>query len=534
MVTKNIKLLDCTLRDGGYVNDWNFGESTISCVFERLVNAGIDVIEIGFLDDRRPFDPNRTIQPNTKCYDEMFAGCDKGDSMVVAMIDYGTCDISNIGPCEESFLDGIRIIFKKPKMKGAVEYARQIKEKGYKVFLQLVSITAYEDRDMLDLIDLANEAGVYAVSMVDTYGLMHKDDMLHYFNLLNKNLHPDMIIGYHSHNNFQLGYANEIEMIQQKTMRTLSVDGTVYGMGKSAGNAPLELLALYLNENCGTGYDMDQILEIIDVNIMRIYKEHYWGYSLLFYLAASNDCHPNYISYLLDKHTLSVKAINDIAGSIEKVKKLDYDKVYIEQLYQHYQEQTLFESGNLETLKAELSGKCILLLGPGRSLVTEDDRIKEYIADHAPAVISVNCVPKSYSPDYVFIGNAKRYSMLFRAFKNLQETCKVIATSNISSVGKPFDYVFSYDSVCGEDSMLSDNALVMVIKTMMMADCSEVTLAGFDGFSQQSVENYYDEYMDFTADYDQLSKVNEKIKEFIRTLDGQIKINFLTASKYER
>ena len=118
-----IKLVDCTLRDGGYVNDWEFGHSTIICVFDRLVRAGVEIIEIGFLDDRRVYDPNRTIQPDTACYDKIFAGCDKGGSMVVAMIDYGTCGIEHIGPCADSFIDGIRIIFKKPKMKGAIEFA---------------------------------------------------------------------------------------------------------------------------------------------------------------------------------------------------------------------------------------------------------------------------------------------------------------------------------------------------------------------------------------------------------------------------
>mgnify|MGYP000226122163 CR=1 FL=1 len=109
---KQVKLLDCTLRDGGYVNDWEFGHDNIVTIFERLISAGVDILEVGFLDDRRTFDRNRTIMPTTQCADQIFGKLDKGNTMIVAMIDYGTCDISNLSPCSESYIDGIRVIFK--------------------------------------------------------------------------------------------------------------------------------------------------------------------------------------------------------------------------------------------------------------------------------------------------------------------------------------------------------------------------------------------------------------------------------------
>ena len=529
---KEIKVVDCTLRDGGYVNDWEFGNSTMLCVFERLVNAGIDIIEIGFLDERRSFDPNRSIQPDTGCYDKIYAGCDKKNSMVVAMIDYGTCGIEHLGPCEESFIDGIRVIFKKPKMRLAVEFARQVKAKGYKVFLQMVSITAYQDRDILDLVDLINDLEPYAVSMVDTYGLMHKEDMFGYFHLLNRNMKESIILGYHSHNNFQLGYANEIELLRRTVTRSLVVDGTVYGMGKSAGNAPLELLVQYINENYNGHYDIDQILEIIDVNIMRIYREHYWGYSLLFFLAAANDCHPNYINFLLDKGTLSIKAINDIAGEIEKTKKLDYDKNYIEELYRNYQQKTVSGS-DTEGLSKALGDRPILLLGPGKSLATQEEKIREFRERSGAAVIAVNCVPQSIPTDFVFISNSKRYSMLYQFFRRLDEGCGIIATSNISSIDRPFDYVFSYETLRDEDHVIEDNALIMALKALCGCGVKKVTLAGFDGFSAQNADNYFDEYMQNSADFGRLQQVNEAVREKLKAMSGDIRAEFLTPSLYE-
>ena len=151
-----------------------------------------------------------------------------------------TCGLSNIKPCSESFIDGIRVIFKKHLRKEALAFCGKLKELGYKVFAQLVSVTSYSDEELGDLISLANEVEPYAVSMVDTYGLMHQNNLMHYFTLLNSGLSPEIGLGYHAHNNFQMGYANCIAMISNKIQRTIVVDGSLYGMGKSAGNAPIE------------------------------------------------------------------------------------------------------------------------------------------------------------------------------------------------------------------------------------------------------------------------------------------------------
>jgi 4-hydroxy 2-oxovalerate aldolase len=97
----NIKLLDCTLRDGGYNNDWKFGHDNLISLFERSTSAGVDFIEIGFLDDRRSFDMDRSIMPDTSSIERIWGKLDKRDTKVVAMIDYGTCDITHIQPCKD-------------------------------------------------------------------------------------------------------------------------------------------------------------------------------------------------------------------------------------------------------------------------------------------------------------------------------------------------------------------------------------------------------------------------------------------------
>lgn len=527
-----ITLLDCTLRDGGYVNDWHFGNSTANCIFDRLTSANVDIIEVGFIDERQPFNIERTIQPDSKSFNSVLSHIVNRPPLVLAMIDYGTCSIDRICPCEESTLDGIRLIFKKPNMHKAIDYAKQLMGKGYMVCLQLVSTTSYSDRDILNFTDEANKIKPYAISIVDTYGLMHKEDLLHYFKLLDYNLSPDIILGYHSHNNFQLAYANTIEMIAQKTDREVLVDGTLYGMGKSAGNAPTELIAMHLNENYNGNYDLNQLMEIIDTNILSIYREKYWGYSMLYYLSAANDCHPNYINYLLNKKTLSITDINEIIKTMDPQHKLDYDSRYIEDLYYHYQKRYSLYNESHSELEKVFENKNILLLGPGHSIKDHYNDITEKIESNDLTIISVNCLPDNYPVNYVFLNNSKRYSLILSQLKS-RGNVEIIATSNISSIDTPFNYVLDYESHLVGDSIIRDNALIMFLNFIKNAKTNKLFLAGFDGLSPNTAENYYDEIL--TVDFDEkwMEQTNEAISEKLPEYEKMIEMEFITESLYD-
>ena len=530
-MVKDIKLLDCTLRDGGYVNDWEFGNGTMTCVFDRLNASRTDIIEIGFLDQRRRFDSNRTIQPDTASMTEAFGSIADKRSMVVAMIDYGTCDIDNLRPRSETVLDGIRVIFKKENMHNAVEFGKKVMEKGYALSLNMVSITSYEADDIIKFTEDVNTIRPFAVSLVDTYGLMHKEQMSFYFNLLDKHLDPSISIGYHSHNNFQLAYSNTIEALEMDTGRSIILDGSLYGMGKSAGNAPTELLAMHLNENYGKSYDMNQILEAIDVNIILIYEKRYWGYSFQYYISAMNDCHPNYVSHLMDKRSLSVRDLNNILSRIKPELRLKYDKQHIEELYMEYMLDNVNDPSCVRELKKEIGGKDVLVIGPGTSTVKEKRKIVDYQSENSPVTISVNFIPDIHI-DYIFFSNSKRYSLMIPNLTG--KNTKIIATSHITPVGDPFDYTLNYADLITDSNEIWDNALVILLNFLKKIDVHRVSLAGFDGFKKNSEKNYVDKSFDLSKNFDYLSAVNrlltKKLKEYRKDMD----IVFLTESIYEK
>ena len=524
-------LLDCTLRDGGYINDWNFGHDNLVSVFERVVEAGIDIIEIGFLDERRVFDMNRSIMPDSDCVKKIYGNLDKKKTMVVGMIDYGTCGLANIKPCSESFLDGIRVIFKKHVKEQALSFCAELKELGYRVFAQLVSVTSYSDEEMLALIKLANEVRPYAVSMVDTYGLMHQNNLQHYFDLLNKDLDISIGIGYHAHNNFQMGYANCIKMLSNSIERDIIVDGSMYGMGKSAGNAPLELIAMYMNDNLGKDYDISQILEAIDSNILQFYRPATWGYNMFFYLAAANDCHPNYVSYLMEKRTLSIKSIYEILGKLEGEKQLLYDKNYIERLYMEYQDNEINDKQDKERLEQALKGKEILVLGPGMTMQTEKPKIDAFIEAKKPVIISINYVPEWITPSFIFLSNSKRYVQL--ATRLSQNNYSIIATSNVTGTCQnAFEYILNFSTLMDAEAEFIDNSLVMFLKALTNIGITEVTLAGFDGYTRQA-SNYYKHEMEYDFVKNKADYLNAYTTDFLKSIRERMQVLFLTKSCYE-
>lgn len=526
---KDVKLLDCTLRDGGYINDWNFGHSTMVSIYKRLDESGVDFIEVGFLDDRREFDLNKSIQPKTECYNKIYDNIKKKHAVPIAMIDFGTCDICNLSDAKESFIEGIRVIFKKEKIDQALPFCKSIKAKGYKLFIQAISITSYSDLELLQYIQKINDVHPYAFSIVDTYGLLNDKTMAHYFDLFDNNLLPDIKIGYHDHNNFQLAFSNTMKFMDQPTKRTIVGDATVYGMGKSAGNCAIELLAMYMNNNFGTNYDINQYLEIFDTDLSKIYQEHYWGYKYNFYISAMQNCHPSYVEFLLNKKTLTITNVNGILSKIPEELKLLYNKDYIEKAYTDFQSNSIDDSNDINKLKDILKNNKILLLGPGMSIVEEKNKISDYIQKEKPIIISVNFNPKSYKSDFIFLSNAKRYiSLLDTNFSN----SSLIITSNVTDYENKADYVLNYASSLKEGLDKNDNSLLLIIHNLCRIGIKDIVLAGFDGFRANS-ENYSDKSYSFYGNEDYKVHNNKIISKSIKELSKEIRIEFITETLYK-
>lgn len=529
-----IRLLDCTLRDGGYINDWEFGRNNLLSVYERLVCSGVEIIEVGFINDSRPFDINRSIFPDTESIGKIFSPVTKKAPMTVGMIDYGTCCLENIQDAKDSWIEGIRVIFKKHLMKEALDFCAEVKKKGYKVFAQLVSITSYTDEDLLKVIELVNHVEPYAVSMVDTYGLLTPSDLIHYYEILDAKVKSDISIGFHAHNNIQLGYANALTFIQRKTNRNIVVDGTLHGMGKSAGNDPIELVADFMNSRMGTSYYVDQMLECIEESIIDIYKKFPWDYKTFFYLSAKNRCHPNYVSYLQDKLNLSVTDLDRLLSEIQpEDNKLLYKKEIASNLYGDYLGRIMVNDECIKKLSLELLDNEILLIGPGKNINLQNDKVQSFVAQKKPIVISINYIPDNVDADFLFVTNPARYlQMTEKLLVNKDLNLKIIATSNVTARSKKFDYVVNREPLLERDEQIIDNSFLMLLKVLKAAGVKKVSCAGLDGYSDRE-GNYFDPKMEYSFVKAESARMNRHIKNVVAQMRKDMKIEFVTYSHYE-
>ena len=426
-----ISILDCTLRDGGYINDFAFGRQCMTAIIKNLQASGVEIIECGFLQSGQT-DPDKSLFNSVEAIKLYLPDNRNEKTMFVAMIAYGDISIDEISDCDGTSVTGIRLTFHEKEVDAAFAFAKQLKEKRYKVFFQPVGTTTYTDRALLDLIEKVNELRPFAFYLVDTLGTMYKNDLLRMYYLVDHNLSEGIRVGFHSHNNLQLSFSNAQELILMHPKREIIIDTSVFGMGRGAGNLCTELLTQYINENIVKRYDLLPILECMDEYIMPIYLQHTWGYSVPYYLAAVNGCHPNYASYLVDRQTLNVRDINNIIKSIPADKKSLFDKELVKSLYLGYLEQNIDDSAAIRELGELCRGRKVLILAPGRSLVTYQETVEQYIRENDPVVFSVNHIPMPcYRYDRVFVSNLKR----FRGIDELLEKIKsrLVCTSNIST-----------------------------------------------------------------------------------------------------
>lgn len=522
-----VSILDCTLRDGGYINDFNFGSHSIRSIIQKLTQAGIDIIECGFLRTGCT-DPNRTLFASIEQIADSLPSSRVG-SMYVAMIQYGKISNEEISPCDGKSVTGIRLTFHEHEMDEAFVLGRQLMEKGYKVFMQPVGTTTYTDEALLGLIKRINDLRPFAFYMVDTLGTLYKNDLLRMFYLVDHNLDKNIAVGFHSHNNLQLSFANAQELMSLNCNRSIIIDTSVYGMGRGAGNLCTELVTQYINQNLVMRYNNISVLEIIDQFIKPLTLQYSWGYDVAYYISSTVKCHPNYASFLLGLQSLHVQDIYAILSMMDESKRALFDKEYIREIYLNYMSNTVDDTKVLEKIQSIIAGRETVLIAPGKTVGTSIEEILSYINSNDCCVISINFIPKELPVDMMFISNMKRFSDT-EAIK--KENVYTVATSNIDVKSDEYIGVVNYGSFLNPDPRIADSAGLMCINLLRKLECTKIRLAGFDGFNKNLQENYFQDRLMAPLDIERVQELNEAISVRLREIRSQIDLEFITNTWY--
>lgn len=510
-MNKNVKILDCTLRDGGRIINCAFQNKEIHALSSKLSKVGIDYVEIGFLRD-----PKRIEYKGDSTFftdvDQIcpFIHRENENTQFVAFVDYELYDFSTLKPHDGTSIDGIRVGFKRnefnTQLEEIIKSLELVKSLGYKLFIQGVNTLGYSDKEILELVDFINALKPDAFGIVDTYGAMYQDDVERIFTMVDHNLDPTIAIDFHSHNNFQLSFALAQETIRlTRGQRTLILDGTLNGMGKGAGNLNIELMVDYLNRKMGYRYDFDLLLDIIDEHAYELKKEHPWGYSIPSMMAGVFKSHPNNIIYLTEKFRLSTKDIRYILSLLDEKKRQSYDYDLIEKMYVEYNGSKIDDSVNIGRLKTIFHDRPILVLAPGYSIQKYAKQIEEFITGRNPIVISVNfCHPYS---SLLFFGSPKRYEQ-FEAERTDKQT---IVTSNIKKT-RESDIVIDYSRVIECGWKYFDNSSIMLLHLLRRCDVHEIAIAGIDGF-EVGGDNYFTSDLTYKRNQEEYSLVNKELRE---------------------
>lgn len=331
--TKGIQLLDCTLRDGGIVIDFNFGEERMQEIKQCLENSGVEYIECGYINEKKGSKSGRTCFDNEQSIKDalLYSGKKTGVNYL-AMIDYGTFNLNNLCPADETGIDGIRFAFHKENVKDALKQASIIIDKGYDLYLQPMVTIRYTDEELRDLITYCNTnlSEAKAFYIVDSFGQMDNMTLLHKLEIADLYVSDKMKIGFHAHNNRQMAFSNAMTWMKYPAKHELMLDSSIMGMGKGAGNLCTELIMPLLIAE-GNHYTTVGIYEEINNYIAGLNKDTPWGYSLDYYLSSLYACTPSYIKIFTADERVTTDDLINLLKDMPDEKRAACDRAFAKQ-----------------------------------------------------------------------------------------------------------------------------------------------------------------------------------------------------------
>lgn len=531
-------LLDCTLRDGAYIVDSIFGDAAIRGIINKLQDAGAEIIECGWLKDT-PHKSGSSFYHVPSDLEQYLSG-KKSNTTYTVMIDWDRYDCDQLPLCDGKSVDAIRVVFPHGKHREGTAVGRMIAEKGYKVFFQAANTMAYSDEDLIDLAAAINDSPAVSLSVVDTFGAMYEDDLERVASILHSHLAPGIALGFHSHNNQQLSFALSQHFVRMfnDAERQVVVDASLCGMGRGAGNATTELMASFLNRKCDCHYDMDAIMDAIDIYMGYFQERYQWGYSTPYFIAGLYCCHVNNIAYLLNNHRTNARDMRNIIESMDPEQRKKYDYDLLEQNYIDIVSRYIDDSKSADELRDALKGKEVLLIAPGHSVIDERKRIGEYIVKNNAVVIGVNAMVADYDYDYVFYVNPARYEYARIAHPDRFDAAERIVLSNIKNEADGNEYIISYEHAAKRGWEHFDNAVICCLRMLDWLGIRKVAIAGFDGFKRVYNESYADPLLPTLKTDGKWDELNDEIRGMFRDYKENAKyckdIIMLTDSYFDK
>ena len=350
---KRIMIMDCTMRDGGWVNEFDFGTDGMRDILKTEEGAGIEFIELGYLDQNKGFYRDKTMYANYAALEEGFAGVRRSEGTTrLVMIDCGKFDAEKLPkhvPGDTAVIDGIRLCFHKKDTEKAISFGKKLLDRGFRLFVQPMVTSRYSDDDIKKLIETVQDElkGFEAFYIVDSFGVLHEKEICERLLLADAYLEQDIMLGLHTHNNLNLcmedakgacalAQTGESDRpARDKNMlhpdRRLILDATLDGLGKGPGNLVTEEIASYLNETFDNGYDLNRLNALSARLIKPLRNAFEWGYAPEYELSSRYAATPTYARIFCREYKRSLQELEVFFKNMPENKKDSFDRKFAEE-----------------------------------------------------------------------------------------------------------------------------------------------------------------------------------------------------------
>lgn len=567
-VLRDIEILDCTIRDGGYINNWNFDPKFVREVYRVLSKSGVHYVEIGYRGREKYFSRNEYGRWRFSCEEDIGSAV-RGiaGAKLALMADYGRIEENDFCDAKDSSAEMIRLAVNKDNLKDGLSFLEKLKAKGYKVSLNAMGYTNYSAAERKHFIRLLKDSNIDYLYVVDSYGSLFPYQIRPIFEPILEKL--QMKVGFHPHNSLQMAVANTLEAIRWGVH---IVDSTIYGMGRGAGNLPTEIILSILEDVKKDRYNPLPVLDAIDRYFVSMQKNNAWGYQLPYMLSGLFRCHPNYAKALVDAHEYTIEDIWKAMNYIREENPVGFSKPILQDLVKkgivnsedRSKDRRIFKGSGKAKQKRKntrLSAvpylgrhkeRDFLILANGPSLKEYREKIDFFIAKHDPVILGANYLGGLFLPHYHVFNNKRRF---VDYIDSVNPGSKLMVGQYISDemvneyTNREYDKIYYVDTLDDnfdiKDGVISVNCrtvAVLLLGIAIVMGARRVFSAGMDGYLQDNRANnalhFYNE-KDEKEDRDMILERHYSCQKFIEQIDsylldnGKDGIHILTPTSYK-
>ena len=488
-------ILDCTLRDGGYYNSWNFSISTVKKYLTAIEHSSVSHVELGFRFLKKSSEHGMLAYTSEDFVDALDLPPNKSYGVMINAKDYLSSK-NPINDINKSFMEAcgskisfVRIAVDLPNASKCENIAKALHDLGYLVMINLMQANLYSEKELTRAINHIKKWGVVDVLyFADSLGSMLLKDVHALIKQIKKKW--DRQIGFHAHNNMHLALSNAIGASEAGCK---FCDSTFFGMGRGAGNAQTESLLL----ETGGDYDNSK-MQIALRSFEALKKKYNWGPNSLYHFAAKHKIHPTYIQRLLADKRYSSDYVVKTLSYLKDMKSSAYNEEMLSKL-------TYFSDSHHNgkwNASDYLKGKSVLLIGSGPSVKRNSKMIESFINEYSPFVITLNINPyiKRDYVNSVIASNINRILLDLDLYRTLN--CNVILPkscfSNLVKEKISESSILDYGLSIKEDAFKSNakgcssgwqEVTAYSLLFLLQASPKKLFLAGFDGYSKNDTRH---------------------------------------------